>query len=214
MVDNLYDSPWNLLNYLDRVEFYTKSVSLSSLTEVLRMLLQAHSKNRIFIFGNGGSISTAAHFANDLKSVSPGFMTICLNDSNTMSCIANDRGYENIFYEQLISLASGNDISIMISASGNSPNLLKAIEACKYKMMLTIGLVGFDGGKLKDLVDVCVHVKSPVGHYREVEDGHSILCHFIVDCLDKANNLDRKVPFSAKRPATPFFETGDLICNE
>ena len=57
-------------------------------------------------------------------------------------------------------------------------------------------------------------MKSPVGHYREVEDGHSILCHFIVDCIDKANNLDRKVPFSAKRPATPFFETGDLICNE
>ena len=198
-------------NYFQNIKEYISTINYDRILDLLNLLVKSHRNNRIFIMGNGGSISTAAHFSNDLTSISPGFMTICLNDVNSMSCIANDRGYELVFYEQLISLASADDVVIMLSASGSSENLLKAVEASKYKLAKTVAIVGFDGGLLKDKVDVCIHIESSLGDYRAVEDCHSIICHFIVDFIDKLSKNRAVVKAGFKRGVNPFEDFERLI---
>jgi len=194
------------MSYFSRVSQYIETIEPSIVYELLNSIWKTHNSAKIFTIGNGGSISTAAHFANDLKSLSSGFQVICLNDANTMSCIANDRGYDLVFYEQILSLAIPGDLVIMLSASGNSPNLLKAIDACRYNCVSCAGIVGFDGGEVKKLVDICVHVNSPLGQYREVEDCHSILCHYIVDQIDKAMQSIGKVPAGFNRGSINMME--------
>ena len=94
---------------------------------------------------------------------------------------ANDTDYVNVFSEQLQSLARPGDVVIAISASGNSPNVLKALEVAREFGILSIGLTGFQGGKLKSLVDVCVLI--PVDHMGQIEDAHLILDHLITECI-------------------------------
>lgn len=140
---------------------------------------------RIFFIGNGGSAATASHFANDLG-VGPSpysnktFKAIALTDNNAViTCIANDFGYEDIFTRQLINLMEDGDLLVAISASGNSPNVIKAIEYAKKRGNLVIGLSGFDGGKLAQLSDVSINVNTAKGEYGPVEDVHMILDHLI-----------------------------------
>jgi D-sedoheptulose 7-phosphate isomerase len=187
------------------------TVDCNKLVDILTLLLESHRVNRIFVMGNGGSISTAAHFSNDLRNISPGFMTYCLNDVNSITCVANDRGYENVFYEQIISLVQANDLVIMLSASGNSPNLVKAIEGAKFKLAKTVAIVGFDGGYLKNNVDVCLHVKSTVGAYRAVEDCHSIICHYLVDYFDKISSKNPPAVKAGFNRGISFLEDLDFL---
>jgi D-sedoheptulose 7-phosphate isomerase len=195
-----------LEKYEKKVSSYLSLIDFNRLSDLINIIWMSHNKHKIFFIGNGGSISTAAHFANDLKSLSPGFMTYCLNDANTMTCIGNDRGFDLIFYEPIISLAQPGDVVIMFSASGNSPNLLKAVEACKYKSAISAAIVGFDGGQLKTLADLCVHVESPLSLYREVEDCHSILGHFMVDYIDGKMTSEYMVKAGFNRGETNIFE--------
>jgi len=143
--------------------------------------------NTIFVAGNGGSSTTATTMANDIgfdilkkTGTDKAFRVLSLSDNNSViTAIANDVGYENAFINQLkIHYRSGDSI-ILISASGNSPNILKAAEWVKRKGGTIIGLLGFTGGKLIEFCDVKIHVKSEAGEYGPVEDAHLIINHIL-----------------------------------
>jgi D-sedoheptulose 7-phosphate isomerase len=143
----------------------------------------------IYIAGNGGSSSTASHWANDLgkatkRSGRRPLKVMCLADNMSwFSALSNDEGYERAFSGQLENFATPGDVLACISASGNSPNLVRAVELARRREVTTAALVGFDGGALKGLVDevVCVHAEK--GAYELVEDVHSAICHAITRCL-------------------------------
>ena len=137
--------------------------------------------------GNGGSSTTATTMANDIgfdilkkTGTDKPFKVLSLVDNNSViTAIANDVGYENAFINQLkIHYRSGDSI-ILISASGNSPNILKAAEWVKSKGGTIIGFLGFTGGKLIEFCDVKIHVKSEAGEYGPVEDAHLIMNHIL-----------------------------------
>ena len=143
--------------------------------------------NTIFVVGNGGSASTATTMANDIgfdilkkTGTNKPFRVFSLVDNNSVvTAIANDVGYENIFINQLKIHYRLGDSLIVISASGNSPNVLEAASWVKSKGGTIIGFVGFNGGELIELCDVKIHVKSEPGEYGPVEDAHLIMNHIL-----------------------------------
>ncbi|SRR5579872_2101922 len=143
----------------------------------------------IYVAGNGGSASTASHWVNDLgkatkRSGYPPLKVMCLSDNvSWFSALSNDEGYEEAFAGQLDNFATPGDVLICISASGNSLNLVRAVELARERKLRTLALVGFDGGVLGKLVDTAVCVHSEKGAYELVEDVHSIICHAITRCL-------------------------------
>jgi D-sedoheptulose 7-phosphate isomerase len=135
----------------------------------------------IYIAGNGGSASTASHLANDL--MSRGYKAISLCDSTSnITRIGNDRGYDYIFSDQLKVLFEEGDVLIVISASGNSTNLINAVNYAS-SIGYTISIVGFDGGKLMDMCDVSMLTPTKVGMYEYAEDMHLKVCHVIAKLL-------------------------------
>ena len=143
--------------------------------------------NTIFVAGNGGSSTTATTMANDIgfdilkkTGIAKAFRVLSLTDNNAvLTAIANDVGYENIFINQLKIHYRSEDSIILISASGNSPNIIKAAEWVKSKGGTIIGFLGFTGGKLIDFCDVKIHVQSEPGEYGPVEDAHLIMNHIL-----------------------------------
>lgn len=135
----------------------------------------------VYLIGNGGSASTCSHFANDL--VTRGYKAICLADNvENITRIANDKGYEYVFVDQLKVFFSVGDILVTISASGNSPNLLKAVEYAN-KLGTTVSIVGFDGGKLAKICHIVIHTETNKGEYGYAEDKHLAVCHSIAEKL-------------------------------
>lgn len=144
---------------------------------ILELLKARNNGNNIFFIGNGGSSSTASHFANDLaigtKSFKKPFKAICLTDNQAITtAVGNDHGYHEIFKYQLQCYANPNDAVVAISASGNSPNLVNAIEYANANNLISISLTGFDGGTLKKISKKNIHVKTDIGEYAPVEDIH------------------------------------------
>jgi len=175
-------------NYMIRLSNSLNQIPVENLDKISGILLDAHSKNKnIFIFGNGGSASTSSHFANDLNKLcnvenKKRFKTIALTDSvPLMTAWANDDCYESIFVEQLKNLMGKEDVCIAISCSGNSNNVIRAIEYAKKIGGKTIALLGFEGGKLKGIVDECIIVKSEM--YGVIEDTHHAICHVLANYL-------------------------------
>ncbi len=142
----------------------------------------------IFICGNGGSASTASHFAEDLAYwTKEGIRAISLTDNNALiTAISNDEGYKNVFVRQLENLFREGDIVIGISASGNSPNVVNALDYANNHKGLSIALVGFDGGKAKYISHHYIHIESD--DYGVVEDMHLILAHLIAKNLKDWND--------------------------
>ncbi len=144
---------------------------------------------RVFIFGNGGSAATASHMAEDLAKSTVKDMTAqkrlrvqSLTDSVPfISALGNDWGYEYIFREQLVTNGSAGDVAIAISGSGNSPNLLSAVEWARQNGVFTCGFTGFNGGKLKGMVDLSIH--SPILDMEIAENCHMIEVHLVVGGL-------------------------------
>lgn len=142
---------------------------------------------RIFVCGNGGSASTASHFACDVvKGASFGrdsrFRIMALTDQvPTLTAYANDVGYDAVFVEQLKNFAEPGDLFMAISASGNSPNVLRAMEHANAAACKTIALTGYDGGKLAPMAQLSIQV--PVAHVGRVEDAHMAVCHMIAYCF-------------------------------
>ena len=142
------------------------------------------NKQTIFFIGNGGSASTASHFVNDISLGSRQFenpfraVSLCDNQA-VITAIANDDGYENIFLQQLQTQAKPGDSIVCISASGNSKNLIKAVEWSKAYGIYTISLTAFDGGYLKQHTDLNIHVPTKIGEYGPAEDLHMVICGLI-----------------------------------
>ena len=158
------------------------------IAEVLALLEHARSSGRtIFTFGNGGSAATAMHMACDLSknTRSPGtpvLRVLCLNDNvATLSAFGNDEGYESVFAEPLRALARPTDIAIAVSASGNSPNIIRAVEVARDLEMTIIGLTGAAGGRLAGLVDICLRANAI--SLEQIEDIHLVLNHLLTVLL-------------------------------
>lgn len=171
----------NLKHTLDRMPW-------DRVEQVVAVLDSARMAGRqVFIFGNGGSASTASHMACDLgkNTVMPGtprLRTLSLNDNMALfSALGNDYGYENVFVEQLHNLVSAGDVVIAISASGNSSNVLKAVNLATERGATTVGLCGFAGGKLAQIVDYAIVAENDC--IEQVEDIHVILEHMITSAM-------------------------------
>lgn len=151
----------------------------------IEVLLDARRRGaRIFFIGNGGSAATADHFANDLaigaRARTPLFRAISLTDNGAiLTAIGNDIGFQEIFTVQLKALMESGDVVIAISASGNSPNIVDAVRWAAEHGAITVGLTGFDGGALRKIARLSVHVPTPEGEYGPVEDLHMILDHLV-----------------------------------
>jgi len=172
----------HLSSLLERLDYD----ALGRLVDAI-MACRENGKKIIFI-GNGGSAATSSHFANDIaigtREYDKPFKALSLTDNNAIiTALGNDNGYEEIFKKQLQVYMEPGDIVIAISASGNSPNLLTAIEYANSKDNKTYGLLGFDGGKLKSLCSDSLVVETAKGEYGPVEDIHMILDHMIGNFL-------------------------------
>jgi D-sedoheptulose 7-phosphate isomerase len=147
------------------------------------------TESTVYIAGNGGSASTASHFATDigigsLNRANPVRSVSLCDNTAAITAIANDMDYSSIFAQQLKLLGKQGDLLIVISASGNSDNLLKAVEVASELGMESHSLTGFDGGKLKQLtLGRNIHVETPKGAYGLVEDAHLAICHVVTECL-------------------------------
>lgn len=164
------------------------ALDLQSVAAMEEAFFQAHQAgNRIFTMGNGGSGASASHAAGDfIKGASYGldqrFKMICLNDNlSSMMAIANDIGWDDIFVEPLKNYIEPGDVVIGISGSGNSRNVLKAIEYAQSVGAVTIGMTGFSGGKLKSMVDISVH--SPADDMEIAEDIHMAVFNMVKKAL-------------------------------
>ena len=160
---------------------------------VEKIQIMSKNGNKLIIAGNGGSAATASHFANDIaigtRSWNKPFKAISLLDNNAVvSAISNDDGYDKVFVQQLMILLKENDLVVAISASGNSANIIEAINYANDKRAKTIGLTGFDGGELRKVVEHCIHVPTEKGEYGPVEDVHMILDHVIGSYLNRFIN--------------------------
>jgi D-sedoheptulose 7-phosphate isomerase len=176
------------IGYFEYLSMLFKQLDISSIAGFIEELENVRqNQGTIFIIGNGGSAATASHMANDLCMIThkvecqlKPFRALALTDNNAlMTAVANDDGYKSLFTEQLKVHYRSGDILIAISVSGNSPNVVEAVNWVKSKKGKTIGLTGFDSGEMKALCDVLIHVQTPKGEFGPVEDIHMIIDHLV-----------------------------------
>lgn len=161
-----------ILAQLDRVQ----------IARFIDALLDAQRRGAtVFFLGNGGSAATASHFQNDLTRWRENPMRVVSLTDNVavLTAIGNDYGYEQVFRMQLENLLQPGDLVVAISVSGNSPNVIEAVEYATSSGATTVGLTGFDGGRLAAMVDINVHAPTLPGEYGPAEDVHLILDHLI-----------------------------------
>lgn len=179
-------------SYQQKLNNLFEQIDYDVLTEIFEMIVEAYkNENTIYVAGNGGSAATASHYQVDFGFFVRYFkkqrikVRSLTDHSPLMTAIGNDNSYDEVFTQQMQGHFKKNDLLIAISASGNSMNV---VNAAKYATSLggkSIGLVGFEGGKLKDSCDVCLFTPNPKGDYGPIEDLHMILCHMLVSFLPK-----------------------------
>ena len=177
--------------YVNEIKQTLDRLPFTAIEMVVERLHQARlNRNQVFVMGNGGSAATATHLACDLgkNTVAPGFPRFriqSLNDNMSFfSACANDYGYETVFAEQLANFIDKDDVVLAISASGNSANVLRAIELANKSGAFTIGWSGYEGGKLAQLVDLPVVVANH--NIEQIEDAHMMLAHMVTAALREA----------------------------
>lgn len=172
-------------NYLKLEEKVLKSLNVDEINETMNVLLECYERGgNVYTCGNGGSASTASHMVCDFGKgtcydLDKKFHFICLNDNvPTIMAIANDDSYENIFAYQLKDRLTSNDILLAISGSGNSHNIIKAVDYAKQVGAKVIGMTGYNGGKLIKLADYRLH--CPIDDMQITEDVHLIFNHMMM----------------------------------
>lgn len=185
-------------SYLDDVTRIISDLPQGAIGEIADLIHDAYKRGRhIFAFGNGGSSACASHFVEDVaKGIDygagrPRYRALALTDSVALiTAWANDTAYENVFAEQLRNFVEPGDVAIGISASGNSPNVLRAVELAREVGAATVALTGYDGGRLAQLADRSIIVRSD--NMQKIEDVHLVICHLIYVCLrDREQEADR-----------------------
>jgi D-sedoheptulose 7-phosphate isomerase len=175
--------------YLDYVSRVLKEIDHESIARFISVLLEARKRGvTIFFVGNGGSAATASHFANDLavgtNSFEIPFRAVSLTDNQAIiTALANDFGYEEVFVRQLQVLGRQGDILVGISASGNSPNVVRAFEYAEKVGIKTVAITAFDGGKMRQIATDGIHVPTALKEYGPAEDAHMILDHLVAAYL-------------------------------
>jgi D-sedoheptulose 7-phosphate isomerase len=187
----------NISDHFRAFEAMMQRADLQAFERVVRRLQLAREQGAtIYIVGNGGSAATASHWVNDLGKATKAhgglpMRVMSLSDNvSWLTALANDEGYDRVFDGQLENFARPGDILIAISASGNSPNLLRAVEFAQSRGLTTIALLGFNGGALKKQVDDYLWIQTEKGAYGLVESFHTLLCHILTDCLARGLVLD------------------------
>ncbi len=186
----MIDYKEDICEYFERVKAVLDSIRKEDLNLLMNLLVEARDRGSfVFVMGNGGSASTASHYVCDFnKGISYGkdkmFKFICLNDNlPTMMAYANDISYDEIFVGPLRNFLSEGDVVIGISGSGNSANVVKAIQYTNEHGGISVGITGFDGGKVKQLSRYNVHV--PIDDMQVAEDLHMVLDHCMMKILSK-----------------------------
>jgi D-sedoheptulose 7-phosphate isomerase len=188
--------------YLDYLAEIMTALDTAAVAAFVEELLGARERGgRIFFFGNGGSAATASHFVNDLlvgtKEWERPFRAVCLSDNvPVMTAIANDNSYEAVFVNQLRAQLDPDDLVVAISVSGNSPNVVAAVELALERGVRSVALTGFDGGRVSELAHVEVRVPTSPGEYGPAEDLHMILDHLVTSYLAQRCQDERVVPSS------------------
>ncbi|QKZ14822.1 SIS domain-containing protein [Spirosoma sp. KUDC1026] len=171
-------------DYLIRQQQMLAALPTRQLSDLITLFRKAWEEDRqIFVFGNGGSAANASHFITDLSKgasdkMSKRFRGMSLNDNMAwMTALGNDYAYEDIFVRQLMNFAQPGDLMMTMSVSGNSPNLVKAVDWCRTNGVHSVALVGGQRGRLAEMADTVVAVDDT--HYGRVEDAHMSICHLI-----------------------------------
>ena len=177
----------NFNNYIEYLEKAIASVEHTQVESFIELLYRAYkNKKMVFVIGNGGSAANASHLAQDLAKGTRSTLeqetrikALSLTDNLPfVTALGNDDGYDTIFEQQLRTFASSGDILVCISGSGNSPNIIKAVEWANKNGLETVGITGFNGGKLKTLNKHSVHV--PLNDMCTAESVHSIIFHYVI----------------------------------
>lgn len=167
-------------------------------TLIIETLLEAYTnRHSVFVAGNGGSAAISDHFmcdhqkgvSFDSRKIFPKFHCLS-NNIGLLTAYANDIGYETVFSNQLMCHGEEGDVLIVISSSGNSPNIVKAIETAKILKHKVIAFTGFTGGQAKQLADYNIHI--PIHNYGVVEDCHQIVMHMLAQYIRKQHAVDIK----------------------
>ena len=187
----------NFSNYSRYLQKAVQSVSEAQITALVSILFDAYLENKtVFVIGNGGSAANASHFAQDLaKGTRVSFdhpkriKAMSLTDNVAfITALGNDDGYDTIFEQQLRTYANAGDIVVAISGSGNSPNIIKAINWANENQLTTVGITGFDGGKLREINQFSVHV--PLNDMCTSESVHTIILHYVaLSLMEKLKEL-------------------------
>lgn len=181
--------------YFDRLKAVLDGIDVAQITRFAEFLEHARREGvTVFVAGNGGSATTASSMANDLgfdilkkTGTSTPFRLLAITDNNAvMTAISNDVGYEDVFVNQLRVHYRAGDALIVISASGNSPNAVRAAEWVRAAGGTVVGMLGFTGGALRDLCDIVVHAPSLAGEYGPVEDAHLAVNHVLAHWFQAA----------------------------
>ncbi len=178
--------------YFDYLSSVLKAIDTREIGQFIETLVDARERgSTIYFIGNGGSAATASHFANDIaigtNSYNKPFRAVSLTDNQAIiTAIGNDYGYEEIFVRQLMILGRPGDVVVAISASGNSPNLIRAFDYAKTIGIKTVAITAFDGGKMKNIADESVHVPTALKEYGPAEDAHMVLDHLVGAYLMRA----------------------------
>lgn len=184
------DYTQEIREYIELEKDTLSKLDVNAINNAMNLIIDAYEGRRtIYIFGNGGSSATASHYQNDFNKgisehVENKFRFQCLNDNMaTVMAIANDIGFEEVFRFQLRNRLEPGDIVIAISGSGNSKNVLNAVEYARECGNKVIGMTGFSGGRLRELSDVSLHV--PVMSMQTTEDIHMVFDHLIMSIFYK-----------------------------
>ena len=206
----------NFRDYSIYLQNAVRSVSEAQINELVAILYDAYLKNKtVFVIGNGGSASAATHFAQDLaKGTRVSFdhpkriKAMSLTDNIAfMTALGNDDGYDTIFEQQLRTYANPGDILIAISGSGNSPNIIRAINWANKNHVTTVGVTGFNGGKLREINQYSVHV--PLNDMCTSESVHTIIFHYVA--LTLMEKLKKEAELEVKTVKNGKYTEGVLV---
>jgi D-sedoheptulose 7-phosphate isomerase len=183
--------------YIEYLQTVLRNLSTKEVGQFIETILDARARGvTVFFIGNGGSAATASHFANDLaygtNEYDKPFRVLSLTDNVAiLTALGNDYGYDEIFVRQLRVLGKAGDVLVAISASGNSPNLIKAFEYARSAGIKTVAITAFDGGKMKPMADEGIHVPTGPKEYGPAEDVHMVLDHlvgaYLMRCINVTN---------------------------
>jgi D-sedoheptulose 7-phosphate isomerase len=193
--------------YLSTLCELIKTIDLDVIEQIIDALVQAGERDTfIYFIGNGGSAAMASHYANDIRigtrvNGHKPLKAISLADNMAiLTALANDEGYQNVFVRQLEGILRKEDVVFALSVSGNSPNVLEALRYAKKNGALTIGCTGFDGGVMKNLTDINLHIPTNHGDYGPAEDVFAVVGHLIYSYLKRSRKFHSDICQRTRMP--------------